>query len=219
MEKIVARNEEKCNQALKPQKEEIKWWNRGERKKKKKNFTIKRNRKKRKENTRVRDATEREKKQKILQFGERTGWKSSSQDNIFFLEKLVSKKQLLFGYRNCYERGTRVAMENRWWTSVNPPPSFSPRPPNPCHVPPRFTLVFEPVAAITGNSGVSSATIPTAIAIHRPSRYIMRSIRPANTFWQPAGSLSPCLSISSLHFTRLVSLTSFSFLSSLRYSL
>lgn len=119
MEKIVARNEEKCNQALKPQKEEIKWWNRGERKKKKKNFTIKRNRKKRKENTRVRDATEREKKQKILQFGERTGWKSSSQDNIFFLEKLVSKKQLLLGYRNCYERGTRVAMENRWWTSVN----------------------------------------------------------------------------------------------------
>lgn len=69
-------------------------------------------------------------------------------------------------------------------------PLFSPRPPNPCHVPPCFTLVFEPVAAITGNSGVSSATIPTAIAIHRPSRYIMRSIRPANTFWQPGGSLS-----------------------------
>lgn len=81
------------------------------------------------------------------------------------------------------------------WRTVDghrstPFPSFSPRPPNPCHVPPRFTLVFEPVAAITGNSGVSSATIPTAIAIHRPSRYIMRSIRPANTFWQPAGSLS-----------------------------
>lgn len=45
-----------------------------------------------------------------------------------------------------------------------------------------FHPVFEPVAAITGNSGVSSATTPTAIAIHRPSRYIMRSIRPANTF-------------------------------------
>lgn len=91
----------------------MKSWRGEGKREKKKNFTIKRNRKKRKENTRVRDATEREKKQKILQFGERTGWKSSSQDNIFFLEKLVSKKQLLLGYRNCYERGTRVAMENR----------------------------------------------------------------------------------------------------------
>lgn len=40
MEKIVARNEEKCNQALKPQKEEIKWWNRGEEKEREKKKRI-----------------------------------------------------------------------------------------------------------------------------------------------------------------------------------
>lgn len=72
------------------------------------------------------------------------------------------------------------------WRTVDghrstPFPSFSPRPPNPCHVPPRFTLVFEPVAAITGNSGVSSATIPTAIALynalHPSGEYVLTTCR------------------------------------------